>query len=794
MPRNFRSILTFIFGWPLSLIALFFLAKSFLPHLSTLSQTVLHPNWVSLSLGFFCFVGYFYVRSFIWYKLLHLKGYDLDTTESLFQWSFAQLRRYIPGNIWGVVGVSLHFEKRRVPRKAIAASVITESQLVLIAASFLSLLSFPLVTHLTALPQFVLTPVIVLVIIGSLMYFFSEPILKKINLAPRVTSFLFPPLSFTKIIDLWLLMVVALLTYGIGTYFIVTSFTNLNPVMFWVFVGYFVLSLLAGFVSFITPTGLGVREGAITLGLGTVMSSSLAAFIAIAARGVLILSELFAIGIMYLFHRFKNRLLLRYTHYLTTYSRKAILLLAYCLFVGYFSWISILRFDNYYAGRFDLGNMEQTVWNTLHGHIFEFTNPNGTTIVSRLAFHADFILVLLAPIYALWQDPRLLLFLQAAILGLGAFFVYSLSLAVLKRKNISLVFSLLYLLNPALERTVIYDFHAVTLATTFLLGAFYFMYKRKYVWFTFFIVLAGICKEEIWAIGALYGCYIFLVQKKKLLGSLVVLISASILYTLIWKIIPQAAGSQHFALSYYSNGEVTDSPTSLIKLFLFSPLKTLSLLTDSARLIYLNQLLLPVGYLGLLAPLFLIFAAPDLVINLLSTKAELHQIYYQYSAPITPFIFIATIFGVSFLLKKVKKIPEIVIIVYLLCTGIYAAYLYGPLPGAKSPNLDMITKPMPNRQKIDDLLGAVPSQYSVSTSNSLGSHATHRAYLFTMPYGWSNADYIIFLMNETNAYPSLAEHKKQAEVLTHHSDYVKYYDDGIVKAFRKKTITAPTGL
>ena len=65
--------------------------------------------------------------------------------------------------------------------------------------------------------------------------------------------------------------------------------------------------------------------------------------------------------------------------------------------------------------------MEQTIWNTLHGHIFEFTNPNGTTIVSRLAFHADFILVLLAPIYALWQDPRLLLLIQTAILGLGAF-------------------------------------------------------------------------------------------------------------------------------------------------------------------------------------------------------------------------------------------------------------------------------------------------------------------------------------------------------------------------------------
>lgn len=794
MPRNLRSTLTFLLGWPLSLIALFFLIKSFLPHLSTLSQIVLHPNWLSLSVGFICFVGYYYLRSFIWYKLLQLRNHKLDTHESLFQWSNAQLRRYIPGNIWGIVGISLHFEKRNVPRKDIAASVLTESQLVVIAAIFLSLLSFPLLAQLFIFPRYLQTLAVIVVSAGTVIYFFSSYILSKFKKTPKFILFLFPPFSFERIISLWVMMIIAFLFYGIGTYFIVTAFTYLSPLLFWQFVGFFILSLLVGFVSFITPTGLGVREGAIALGLKTVMSGSLAAFVAIVARGVLIFSELFAIGIMYLFHKYKQTILVKFSRFVAFDPHRALLVSFYTIFVGYFSWISILRFENYYAGRFDLGNMEQTVWNSLHGHIFEFTNPNGTTIVSRLAFHADFILVLLAPLYAFWQDPRFLLVIQTAILGLGTFFVYEIAQLIIKRKNVSLLIACLYLLNPSLERSVIYDFHAVTLATTFLLGAFYFMYKKKYTWFVLLAVLAGICKEEIWAITGLFGFYIIIVQKKKLLGSLISIGSLSALYILIWKIIPQVAGTQHFALSYYSNGEVTDSPTSLIKLFLFSPLKTFSLLTDSARLIYLNQLFLPIGYLGLFAPLMLIFAAPDLVINLLSTKAELHQIYYQYTAAVTPFLFIATIYGTALLMRRLKKIPEIVFILYLAGTGLYSAYLYGPLPGAKSPNLDMITRPMTNRVVIDRLLAAIPAKYSVSTSNSLGSHVTHRPYLFTMPYGWDDADYIVFLMNETNAYPSLGDHKKQAETLSHDHRFVKYYDDGIVKAFRKKTIIAPTGL
>ena len=197
-----------------------------------------------------------------------------------------------PGEYLGVVGVSLHFEKKTYPVKILPPLLVTESQLVLIAAAFLSLFSLPLVIQLAPLPQMLLTPISITVIMGSLIYFFSKSILKKISFSSKITSFLFPSFSFEKILSLWLLMIIALLAYGIGTYFIVTSFTYLTPLMFWAFVGYFVLSLLAGFVSFITPTGLGVREGAIALGLGTVMSSSLAAFIAIAARGVLILSEL----------------------------------------------------------------------------------------------------------------------------------------------------------------------------------------------------------------------------------------------------------------------------------------------------------------------------------------------------------------------------------------------------------------------------------------------------------------------------------------------------------------------
>lgn len=197
---------------------------------------------------------------------------------------------------------------------------------------------------------------------------------------------------------------------------------------------------------------------------------------------------------------------------LSTYWREIMLGLSIVVFSIYFTLVSFLRYTNFYAGKFDLGNMSQTVWNTLHGRIFLLTDPNGTETVSRLATHADFILILLAPFYALWSDPRMLLLIQVVLTALGAIFVYLLGQEIVKNKNISLIFALLYLLNPSVQRTIIYDFHAVVLATTFFLGAFYFLIKKKYIWFLVFGILAAITKEQVWLTLSFFWYLPFLCQ------------------------------------------------------------------------------------------------------------------------------------------------------------------------------------------------------------------------------------------------------------------------------------------
>jgi len=213
------------------------------------------------------------------------------------------------------------------------------------------------------------------------------------------------------------------------------------------------------------------------------------------------------------------------------------------VFVVTFSILSLRRHAALGSNGMDLGNVNQAVWNTAHGDFLAFTNM--APVRNRLALHVEPILLLFVPLY--WAGlggPKLLLVVQAIVVGLGALPLYCLARDVLAgsmnaerevgsreygvgsteyetdiSRRVSyfllptsysllpVVFPLAYLLLPALEAAVIYDFHAVTLAPTFLLFAFYFGMKRRPRLFSLFALLALACKEDMGLTVAVLGLY-----------------------------------------------------------------------------------------------------------------------------------------------------------------------------------------------------------------------------------------------------------------------------------------------
>ncbi|WP_052890410.1 DUF2079 domain-containing protein [Thermogemmatispora carboxidivorans] len=310
----------------------------------------------------------------------------------------------------------------------------------------------------------------------------------------------------------------------------------------------------------------------------------------------------------------------------------------------------------------DLGIMDQAIWNTLHGsllhqticNILTDTNCYGLEGINRFAIHYEPILFLIAPLYLFWADPKTLLILQVLVVATGALPAFWLARLRLRSDLAAVPFALLYLLYPAQQYAVDYDFHAVTLTLSLLLFALYFMYTQRNGWFLAFAILSLACKEEIAGIIALLGLWMAIFQRRWRVGLIV--FGLAVGWTAIGLLVVHYASPVGHSLLASRWSEYGDSPLEVALTILRHPLQVVRehVLEPQHRL-YLEKLLTPAGYLPLLAPWVLVLASPTLALNLLSSSPNMYSGRYQYNAEIVPILIFATIEATVLLLWLLRR-------------------------------------------------------------------------------------------------------------------------------------------
>lgn len=325
-----------------------------------------------------------------------------------------------------------------------------------------------------------------------------------------------------------------------------------------------------------------------------------------------------------------------------------LLILAMIIYILVMSFQSILRYMTFKATAFDLGNMDQVIWNTIHGRPFQFTNqaidwygpPN------RLGVHVEPILLPISLLYYFYADPRILLVFQTLVLAAGAPAVFLLTRRYFPaRPLLAAVMSVGYLLSPALIGINIFDFHPDCVATPLLLYALLALTYRRYIWFLVLCFLTCACKEDMPLAVAFLG--LLLIWKYKLPRLGLLLLFGGALWTFIafkW-IIPHfytGVQSNNFWYRYRAYGS---TPGEAIFNLLFHPWLLFTEIITLERIYYIFSLIRSTGFLALLAPEWLLPALPKAASNFLSTNSPNYSGVYHYNAAIIPFVMLSALHG-----------------------------------------------------------------------------------------------------------------------------------------------------
>ncbi|MBV9256385.1 MAG: flippase-like domain-containing protein [Ktedonobacteraceae bacterium] len=267
-----------------------------------------NPALLALAFGGFLLQELSY--GLIWRSVLARLGSKLDLRISLRIYLASEFVRYIPGNVWHVLTRVLWVSKYGVPRPIAFASMMVELITKLAAGVFVFAVSLLFWGNLGSVRSLLYgTPIVValgvLTILALLIVLHPRILSTLLNTALRLLKRnpVVLSLRYSDILFVTLAWCASWLIAGAAFYVLLLALWPHAPLIALpICIGIYAIAWDVGFVSFITPSGLGFREGAITglFLLALPLPGALAAIIAVLSRLVSTLAELVCVSIAYL--------------------------------------------------------------------------------------------------------------------------------------------------------------------------------------------------------------------------------------------------------------------------------------------------------------------------------------------------------------------------------------------------------------------------------------------------------------------------------------------------------------
>ncbi|XGW00505.1 MAG: DUF2079 domain-containing protein [Leptolyngbya sp. BL-A-14] len=375
---------------------------------------------------------------------------------------------------------------------------------------------------------------------------------------------------------------------------------------------------------------------------------------------------------------------------------------------------SSIRHLLFQSAAFDLGYFDQALYLISQGQ---------PPIVSFWGFHflgghADWILYLIAPLYKLYPSVFWLFGLQAIALAMGALPVWRLAQQAGVKANQAVAIAVAYLLYPLVFNINLFDFHPEVMALPVFLAVVLAARQHQPLRFTLGVIFILGCRDALSLTVAAMGLWLLLVEKKRLCGTIALVLGSVWFLIAVQIIIPHFRPLGVEAVTRYAG--FGNSVLDIAKNLILQPGLVLQHLFTLPNLEYLCLLLLPLFW-GLssqhLAPL--LAAVPQLAMNLLTVNQPQKDLVHQYSVPILPFLLLTAIASLAANKSWIRSQRGIMV---WSAIGFLALAKFNFFGGFYLTKLD-------TWQATRDAIAQVKPATSVLTNPQIAPHLTHRSNL-----------------------------------------------------------------
>jgi uncharacterized membrane protein len=333
---------------------------------------------------------------------------------------------------------------------------------------------------------------------------------------------------------------------------------------------------------------------------------------------------------------------------------------------------------NFLISAADTSVFRNTLVNILHGHGFRVTAYSGPNLLGQ---HSAFVLLLIAPLYALIPSVDMLFTLQVWVVYSAVVPLYFIAQEALRKPAAAFLVALVGLTSPLLAQMAAAPFHIESGILAAVLWSYFFYRRNRAVGFWISFGLAVSCAEQAALIYIALGAALFFVDdnlawrksyaKYALIGG-----AAWLLFSM--RILTPAMHSpaQFNVLRYHYSQWDVQSASELVVAVATDPLQALQYLLSPARWFYLLELAGVPLLLAFVFPRSLILLAPFPFFFLLCDHEfflNFHAYYFQFA------FFAGCVAMISFLARDDRPTGRGTV----LLAAIIAANLLALIPVAK---------------------------------------------------------------------------------------------------------------
>jgi len=312
------------------------------------------------------------------------------------------------------------------------------------------------------------------------------------------------------------------------------------------------------------------------------------------------------------------------------------------IYTSFFLWLGIRRHEACRTQSGDTLILDCAYYSTLRGEAFWNFGYNNSYFES----HPEPLLYLFVPVYFIFPTVKTLIAIQCLCIAVAGIPVYLIGRRMLDHEAGGVLMALAFLLFPSIVSQHVGQVHTPLFALPFLMFAYYFFTEERFVPFVVMAIIASFGKEMAPATIFMFAPYAMCKRRGRRWVIASLIIPAAALFISLGLIRPHFShGESYMGLSYFPG--FGNSLPELARNLILRPDLVMQRVFTIENTFYLALLLVPVGaFLPFLAP-EVIFALPELSLNLLSVSSGMKTIRYMYNVNVGAFLIVAVVYGIT---------------------------------------------------------------------------------------------------------------------------------------------------